>query len=588
MALSKKTIYVIAFIAIAACVVFGIVWPTLHAQFSLEDWINVRTGHIPNFSSFLHVFTRPWPYNTSSSPDLNWRGTPSVKGDHYDPLYSLTFFVDRSIWGVNPFGFRLTNAILYLFCGVFVFYLAYLVFKKWAAAFAAGIIYLLQAVHYPALFVVNTRTESLMALFGLPAIIFYITYREKGARLYYWLSILFFMFSFLSKENAVFIPLVILLYDALYHYGLGKKRIITDFAGFCGAIVIYMIMRVSALGGVGQYSQLSPRYFGQYPFLIAKGLILSVYDLIFTIAGNISYIQNYLWLVVLLSTIFLAGIIRAFSYKDSDFYKKTVFFALSYLLLVAITLPIFSARYLFLPSAFFDLFIVDVLMILFSHRSSAWDRLLTYGCSIVVVGLGLLWGLTWASLAQGVVTSSFWLNKFYTEMGTLLPTINSNQRIFLLDPPSEIDGFGLVTVAQPWFTDSYNQDVNVHAMSFVFSRTASLPNMVLNKAGEGKFIMTLQPDALSSSGQAGSSLQRIINKISIVSPDTDQAIYLPELDMGQIVNGEVLDNQLAQYHILNGSGYAIRSLEVDVNQASTNGYEPVYIFFNGSDFVKVD
>lgn len=59
-------------------------------------------------------------YQGFSPAHLSWMFTSGLAG-HYHPLTWLSFAVDHAVWGLDPFGFHLTNIVLHLVTGVGLF-----------------------------------------------------------------------------------------------------------------------------------------------------------------------------------------------------------------------------------------------------------------------------------------------------------------------------------------------------------------------------------------------------------------------------------------------------------------------------------
>src|SRR4030095_17233315 len=59
---------------------------------------------------------------------LRWMFTTFYMG-HYQPLSWVTFAIDYLLWGMDPFGFHLTNVALHGFNAVLVFFLGFRLFR---------------------------------------------------------------------------------------------------------------------------------------------------------------------------------------------------------------------------------------------------------------------------------------------------------------------------------------------------------------------------------------------------------------------------------------------------------------------------
>ena len=109
----------------------------------------------------------------------------------FRPLVTVTCFWDYSRWGINPWGYHLTNLLLHLASGLAVYFLASRLLRTVPAAFLAGLIFLLHPVQTEAVAAISFREDLLCALFFCLALIFYL--KEKP--LFYFLSLLGFILA---------------------------------------------------------------------------------------------------------------------------------------------------------------------------------------------------------------------------------------------------------------------------------------------------------------------------------------------------------------------------------------------------------
>jgi TPR repeat protein len=197
-----------------------------------------------------------------------WANTPYEKGVLlYRPLPVATFALDRAVWGDNPAGFHLINAlinavnaalVLVLLAGLFHDRLSLLALSLCALLFA------FHPVHTEAINMVVGRTELLAALFSLLTFICYQHDRRLAA-------FGFFFLALLSKEMAVTIPAVIFLYE----YLLKKKVRWWSYVLFAGIAGVYLAIRFAVLGGfasVHQTGMLDQQDVLQRALTVIKGL----------------------------------------------------------------------------------------------------------------------------------------------------------------------------------------------------------------------------------------------------------------------------------------------------------------------------
>lgn len=157
--------------------------------------------------------------------NLKWIFLDSYKNiGMYIPLSWLTWSADYVVWGMNPFGYHLTNIIIHsLGAGLFyflAFYLLSLVFKdkardgpmKFGATFAA-LFWAIHPLRVESVVWITERKDVLCGFFFILTLLSYIYYTQTNKRKWYWFSLGLAICALLAKPIAVTIPLVLLLLD---------------------------------------------------------------------------------------------------------------------------------------------------------------------------------------------------------------------------------------------------------------------------------------------------------------------------------------------------------------------------------------
>jgi Flp pilus assembly protein TadD len=162
-------------------------------------------------------------------PQLRWMFTTPHLG-HYIPVAWMTLGLDYLLWGLDPFGYHLTNLLLHAVNAALVYLLAVrlLALALPAAApsglaihLGAGLAALLFSVHplrAESVAWITERRDVLSGCFYLLALLLYlraVTAPEEGLRRggSYWGSVACFGLALLSKSMAVSLPVVLLLLD---------------------------------------------------------------------------------------------------------------------------------------------------------------------------------------------------------------------------------------------------------------------------------------------------------------------------------------------------------------------------------------
>lgn len=139
----------------------------------------------------------------------------------YVPLTILSFAVEYKIFGLNPFGYHLTNLLFHLAITGLVFRLGRRLNPSTAATTAATILFAIHPMHVEPVAWISSRKDLLYSLFYLLALDQHITFRQNSPRNFgstilnrHYQRIIFFgLISMLAKPMALSLPLILLLYD---------------------------------------------------------------------------------------------------------------------------------------------------------------------------------------------------------------------------------------------------------------------------------------------------------------------------------------------------------------------------------------
>lgn len=155
----------------------------------------------------------------------------------YRPLQLFSYFIDYSIWKLNPIGYHLTNILLHILVALTLCWLVNIIYSDAALSLLAAALFVVHPIHTEAVAYISGRGDALAVLFMLLCFIFYI----KGKKLYI-LMLLSYALSLLSKENALILPVLLLV----YHYAF-KKNFKREFLSIIGLAFIYVLLRMTLL-----------------------------------------------------------------------------------------------------------------------------------------------------------------------------------------------------------------------------------------------------------------------------------------------------------------------------------------------------
>ncbi|MEP7170675.1 MAG: hypothetical protein ABI855_14990, partial [Bacteroidota bacterium] len=160
----------------------------------------------------------------------------------YTPLVYFSFASDYMISGLNPMMFHLTNVMLHLANIFLVFVFIKLLSDKKEIALITTSLFAVHPLMADTVAWVSTRSTLLFTLFFLLSLIAYLNYLKSSFRLkFYFLSLILFLFSSLSKSSAIILPFVLLLIDYFKQRKLFLKTFAEKIPFFLIAIAIAAI-----------------------------------------------------------------------------------------------------------------------------------------------------------------------------------------------------------------------------------------------------------------------------------------------------------------------------------------------------------
>jgi Tfp pilus assembly protein PilF len=192
----------------------------------------------------------------------DWSALPAALGTHfwaesqerslyYRPFITLTFFLDLKLWGLNPFGFHLTNVLAHLVTSLGVLWLARRLTRDDVAGFAAGALFAVHPLHTESVAFISGRTDIFATLFVLLALLGYARWRAGERLATYAASLAMFALALASKEVAVTLPLILALYD----WGRGDLRTrralasaLPRYAPYGLVFGLYCVARLAVIG----------------------------------------------------------------------------------------------------------------------------------------------------------------------------------------------------------------------------------------------------------------------------------------------------------------------------------------------------
>lgn len=290
----------------------------------------------------------------------------------YRPFVTLTYFLDYSIWKLNPFGYHLINIILHTLNVIFIYLFSRrFLFKRIFPSAIASLVFAVHPILTETVNSINYREDLLALFFYIPSLMLYIVVSRKyfegkgegrGLRylFFYSLALLFYFFSLLSKEMALTLPFIIILYDISFRGFKGFKiiKMVKNYSGYIIITLFYIMLRFYYFRNPEVMAHYTGGNFWIDLFTLPRIILSYVKLIVFPLFLNADHIvipsTSFFQWPVIISTfiliIFFILILKSYSFSRNLFFSSCWFFItlLPVSSLVPIANPI-AERYLYIP-----------------------------------------------------------------------------------------------------------------------------------------------------------------------------------------------------------------------------------------------
>ncbi|MBI5641848.1 MAG: tetratricopeptide repeat protein [Deltaproteobacteria bacterium] len=386
-----KNIYAIALLGLFVAVVY---YNALFTPFMWDDKTLVlyNTGIKGGLESVLSAFSpRLWGLRVDNDAFRSF----------YRPLHTILSMLDYRIWGLNPFGFHLTNVIVHFLNTILVFVFALKLTEERITSFIAAAVFAVHPVHTESVTFISARVDLLCAFFLLLSFQLFAFHPEPGYKqfgrgfgLRDILSMFFFMLALLSKEMAVTMPILLAIY-AWFFEKWGRRLV--RVAPYFIILALYIVFRVFGLSSFTGQHKLKADF-----ITLAFTSSVAVFDYIRLLffPYPLKAYYSIFWQTGLSVRVILAFLLLLISGAGVLFYlaRDKRLHAFSILWTFVSLLPVLNIgtlgefsiaeRYLYIPSIGFSIFLGLVFNSLLKEK--ILSRFVPYAAAAVIIVLGVL------------------------------------------------------------------------------------------------------------------------------------------------------------------------------------------------------
>jgi tetratricopeptide (TPR) repeat protein len=194
-----------------------------------------------------------WQYVSRFFSESTGAFTGNPGGAYWRPLFLLWMLVNRTVFGLQPWGWHLTTVVLHSLAAVLVYLLAMRILRdRFLAAFAALLFGVYPATIESAAWIAGA-TDPLLAIFLLSAFLVYLKAWDQQSRHIRAVSLVLYVLALMVKETAVVLPLLVLGHAWLYRdeipedlVGPNRSRvgsILRSFLPYAAFTGIYLVER---------------------------------------------------------------------------------------------------------------------------------------------------------------------------------------------------------------------------------------------------------------------------------------------------------------------------------------------------------
>jgi len=313
----------------------------------------------------------------------------------YIPFSMVSYMIDYKFAALdNPGFYHFHNVVLHIFNSILLFFAILMLIKKlepkraFFYATISSILFAIHPLHIESVTWVAERKDVLHTFYYFLAIIFYLYYSEKKQTKFYLLTLISFLFSLLSKTQAVTLPITLLLIDYLTgridlskenFFKIFKERVIIEKIPLFILSAIFGIIAIFAISGnepfYESFSTVQTTTNEAYPFY--ENVLYSCYSFMhyifkILIPYNLSSIHPYpqkpdevipfkFWLYTIPVLLLIIYTIYAFVKKQKFIVFTILFFTANMILvlqLASVQNFLISEHYAYIPSVGIGLLLV--------------------------------------------------------------------------------------------------------------------------------------------------------------------------------------------------------------------------------------
>lgn len=360
---------------------------------------------------------------------------------YFRPVIELTYYLDNLLWGLDPSFMHLENVLLHAVNVVLVYLVASALSPLLPGLpFISALLFAVHPINTEAVSWIAGRTDPLAALFILVSTLFLLKACKNGSYKYLFVAFSTMLLSFLVKETAIMmLPLSVLI---AYSEKSGRcaeteggesvrKWLPLPYLGLVCASLVYVTFRyyLKPDGTVNAFSMLFHKSFEPAAlvrdFFVTSGFYFKKLFVPLPLNFAIDTVTAWYILPGIITVLLCIYMLKNLNYINSFFIAVFLFIIPAVIVkFTGITWTPFAERYMYIPSAFFSIWLSANIIHLTSYTKI---KQVIYLLLVVVVCIAAVFSfrrnLIWRdnfSLYQDTVNKSPEFGDIHNELGTAL------------------------------------------------------------------------------------------------------------------------------------------------------------------------
>ncbi|MCF8365923.1 MAG: tetratricopeptide repeat protein [Bacteroidales bacterium] len=238
---------------------------------------SINNNFIYQFDDDLYITNNP-DIKSLTTESIGKVFTNSYVG-LYLPMTMLSYMVEYSLFELNPAPYHVTNLILHLACIILAFFLIYKIKPNIYIASVVAFVFALHPLHVESVSWISERKDVLYAVFYLAGLITYLNFTIKRSLKNYFLTLLLFILSLLSKTVAVSFPLILLAFDWYKGRKLLSKAVILEKIPFFALSLVFGLLAIHFTSIANDTSTPDIAWIHR-PFIVSSAILIYLYKFI--------------------------------------------------------------------------------------------------------------------------------------------------------------------------------------------------------------------------------------------------------------------------------------------------------------------